>query len=139
MKWFPFQVIMLHTADNMNRPDYILHSLLKVFSMFDISICYYKSIVHEQVPYAVAIVYVNCGKNNWLFIILSTDRIFHQCFCWKCGVLAYWFILDRRIKKELKLDFQQHCTTWILNGPWYNTTIFHNCMIRIFKIMLPLQ
>ena len=26
--------------------------------------------------------------------------------------------------KKLRFDFEHHCPSWVLNGPWYDTTIF---------------
>ena len=59
---FPCHIIMLHTENNMKVPTDILQYLLKVFSMFNTSIWYDASIVNEQVPYSVGIMYTNLGK-----------------------------------------------------------------------------
>ena len=63
MKWFPFQGIMLHSADNIQCPEEHLKSLLKVFSMFNINIIYDETIDKEDVPEAVGIIFINCGKS----------------------------------------------------------------------------
>ena len=40
MQWLPFKDSMLHTADNIQCPEEHLKFLLKLFSMFKISIIY---------------------------------------------------------------------------------------------------
>ena len=42
-------------------------------------------------------------------------------------------------KKELKFYFDHQYPYWLHNYPWYSTKSFHNCMVRIFKIMLQLK
>ena len=62
MKWFTFQGIMLRTANNINITNEHLHSLLKLLPMFMIMLCYDDTIVQENIPDAVGIMLVNCGK-----------------------------------------------------------------------------
>ena len=62
MKWFPFRVIMLHAADNIECPPEHLKLLLQLFSMFKIKIIYDKTIDNEDVPEGVGIMCINCGK-----------------------------------------------------------------------------
>ena len=62
MKWFTFQGIVLHTADNIKHPEEHLQSLLKVFSMFKIRILYDEIIGLEDVPEYVRIMCITCGK-----------------------------------------------------------------------------
>ena len=62
MKWFPFQGIMLHATDNIECPAEHLIYLLKLFSMFKIRIIYDDTIDNKDVPEAVGIMCLNCGK-----------------------------------------------------------------------------
>ena len=55
MKWFTFQVIMLHIAGVIKSPEEHSQSLLKVFSRYKIRILYDERISHENVPEAVKI------------------------------------------------------------------------------------
>ena len=64
MQWFTLQGIMFHTDNNIRSPADHLQSLLKVFLMFKIWIWYDDIIVHEDVPYSVEIMCINCGKKN---------------------------------------------------------------------------
>ena len=63
MQWFPIQSIMLHTSDKFKHPEGHLQSLLKVFSMFKIVIWYDETISIEDVPEAVGIMCIDCGKS----------------------------------------------------------------------------
>ena len=63
MKWFPFQIIMLHAANNINCPAKHLKTLLKLYSMFKIVIIYDEIIGNKDVPEAVGIMYINCKKS----------------------------------------------------------------------------
>ena len=62
MKWFNFQGIMLYAADNVEFPVERLKPFLKIFSMFKINILYDEIIDNEDVPEAVGIICINCGK-----------------------------------------------------------------------------
>ena len=42
IQWFPFIIIMEHTANILNPNKWLIPSLLKVFSMFQLHIFYYK-------------------------------------------------------------------------------------------------
>ena len=59
----PFQGIILHAADNIERPSEHLKLLLKLFAMFKIRIIYDNTIGNEDVPEAVGIMCINCGNN----------------------------------------------------------------------------
>ena len=63
MKWFPFQGIMFHAANNIECQAEHFRYLLKLFSMFKIRIIYDETIDNEDVPEAVGIMFFNCGKN----------------------------------------------------------------------------
>ena len=54
---------MLHAADNIECPADHLKSFLKLFSMFNIRIVYYKTIDTEDVPEAIGILCTNFEKN----------------------------------------------------------------------------
>ena len=53
---------MLHAADNIECPEDHLKLLLKLFSMFNIKIIYDEFIDNKDVPEAVGIIFINCGK-----------------------------------------------------------------------------
>ena len=53
---------MLHTENHINSTADYLQLLLKVLSMFKISIRYNETIVQYNVPYYVVIMFINCGK-----------------------------------------------------------------------------
>ena len=92
----------------------------------------------KNVPDALHIMCINCGKMFGCTLynrsIEDFINIFPQCLCF-----SMLFYLGSSIKKEIRFDFEIHCISWILNGPWYNTTIFQNGMVHILKIMLQLQ
>ena len=48
----------------MTGPAEILHSSLKLFSMFKIRICYDSINVQKNVPDAMVIICINCGKTG---------------------------------------------------------------------------
>ena len=39
------------------------------------------------------------------------------------GVPECWFVLNHTAKPKINFYFQHHCPSWILNFPWYNTTL----------------
>ena len=54
---------MLRKENYINRPDDILHYLLKLFSMFKIRLWYDEIIVREYVLDTVGIICIDCSKN----------------------------------------------------------------------------
>ena len=59
---------MEYTADNIETKITLLPSLLKIFSMIQISFCYEKENVEENVMENIAIRCSNCGKTTGLYI-----------------------------------------------------------------------
>ena len=68
MKWLPFQDIIVYVAYNIECPAEHLKILLKVLSMLKIKIIYDETIDNEDVPKAVEIMCINCGKKYWLLV-----------------------------------------------------------------------
>ena len=62
-------------------------------------------------------------EKYWLFLRQPRDRKLHHSFCHKYDVPECWFILDHPVGKKHNFDFQHHCTSWVINVSWYNTTI----------------
>ena len=124
---------MLHTSDNIECPEEHLKSLLKVFSMFKISIIYDDTIDDEDVPEAVGITYINCGKIIGSFLdnqkietfitTFVTSMVFHN-------IVLSWIIQSN---KNPGFDFQKNCPPWILNGPWHKTTICSRLHGSVFE------
>ena len=124
MKWFPFQVVILHTANNINSLADHFQSFLKVFSMLKIRIWYNETIVTNSVPYYVGIKCINCEKTICCLLDNQTIEKFITPFVTKNSVPACWFILDHPVKqKRLSFYLQHHCPSWIINGLLYNTMI----------------
>ena len=108
---------MLHAADNIECPEEHLKLLLKVFSMFNIKIIYHETIDKKDVPEAVGIMCINCGKligclldnqNIYNFITPFVTNIVFQ------NIGLFWII---KSKKDLYFYSQKDCHSWILNGP----------------------
>ena len=114
---------MLHTENNIKSLADYFTLLLKVFSMFKISVLYYDTIATKQLPEYVGIKYINCGKtivcllDNQTIEKFTTPFVKNRLFQ---IVGLYWII---RSNKNLRLNFQHHCPSWILNIPWSNTMI----------------
>ena len=53
---------MFHTENHINSMAEHLQSLLKLLSMFKISILYYDTTVENNVPYDVGIMCISCWK-----------------------------------------------------------------------------
>ena len=62
MKWFPFQGVILHAADNIERPADHLKLLIKLLSIFNIRIIYDDTTNKKDVPEDARIMCINCGK-----------------------------------------------------------------------------
>ena len=62
MKWFHFQSIMSNAADIIECPAEHLKLLLKALSIFKTRIIYDENIDNYDVPEAVGIMCINCGK-----------------------------------------------------------------------------
>ena len=65
MKLFPFQGIMLHTADYIECTEEDLKLLLKAFQMFKISIIYNEIIDNKDVWITFGILSIKCEK-KWV-------------------------------------------------------------------------
>ena len=117
MKWFTFQFIILHAANNIECPEDYLKSLLKVFSMFNVRIIYYETIDNEDVPEVVGIMCINCGKS--IVFLLDNRKIEHLFtpFVTKMVFQNIGLFCIIHSTKNLNCDFQKHCLFWILNYP----------------------
>ena len=75
------------------------------------------------IPEAITRMGINCGKiigcslDNQKIEDFITTFVTYIVFQ-RIGL--FWII---KSNKNLHFDFQNHCTSWILNGPWYNTSI----------------
>ena len=67
IEWFPFLVIMEHTANIMNTKAGIIPSLLKGFSMFELRL-----ICDKEKLYVIAIRCINCKTETGLYLQNST-------------------------------------------------------------------
>ena len=95
MQWFPFQGNMFHTANNIKLTADDLESLLKLFSMFKISIWYDDTIGLEDVPEAVGIICINSGKRIGCLLENKTMENFITPFVTNImfrNVGLYWMI-----------------------------------------------
>ena len=112
---------MLRASDKIKSPAEHLKSLLKLFSMFKIRIWYDERIGNEDVPEAVGIMRINCGK----IIVFSLDNqiIEHFMNTFVTNIVFQHVGLSWIIKSNQKLNFyfQLHSISWLINGSWYNT------------------
>ena len=135
MQWFPLQGIMLHTEKYINSKEDHLKSLLKVFSVLNIRIWKDDTIFKNNVPDAVGIMRISCGKfigclldNQTIYTFINyfvTNMVFHN-------VGLSWIVQS---KQKPNFDLQHHCPSWILNVPWYNTMIcsqFHGYLFGYY-------
>ena len=133
MQWFPFQDIMLYTADNIKSPAENLKSLVKSFSMFKIRISYDEIIVHKYVLNAVGIMYINFGKSICFLLDNKTIEKFITTFVTNMvfhNVGLFWIIQPNQ---KLNFDIQHHFPSWIINVPWYNTMICSRLHVSLFE------
>ena len=134
IQWFLYQSIILNTSNCINRPDEHFQSLLKVLLMFKIRIWYYDAIVQENVPDAVGIICINCGKTIGCLLYNQPIERFITPFVTNMvlqNISLSWIVQSTQ---ELDFYFQNHCPSWILNGTWYNTKIFHNRMFHFWRL-----
>ena len=75
---------------------------------------------------------INCGKNigcsldnqkieNFITPFIA-NMVYHH-------IGVSWIIQSN---KNISFDFQKHCPSWIINGPWYNTIIFSQLYGLVF-------
>ena len=124
MQWFPFQGVMVHTSNHINSMSENLQLLSKLFSIFKIRIWYYETIVAENVLDAVGITWINCGKTIGCSLENKKIEDFITTFVTNMVFQNVGLSCIIQSNQELSFYFQHHCPSWILNGPWYNTTIF---------------
>ena len=114
---------MLHAADNIECKAENFKLLLKLLSMFNISIIYYETINNKDVPEDVVIICINFVKN--IGCLLDSQKIekFIISFVpiWCSGLLVYFGSFSQN---KLSFYIQNHFSYWILNDPWYNIMIF---------------
>ena len=104
----------------MKEPSKILLSLLKVLSMFNIGIWYDTGNVIEDFG-------INCIKCNEVVGYYLEDQTLNKGITVLVTSVAFQHVGISCIiqsKEQLKFGFEYHCYNWILNGKWYNTTIF---------------
>ena len=94
--------------------------------MFKIRIWYDDNIVNEDVPYYVVIICINCGKT--IGCELDNQPIKYSIPNFVTNIVfqnigLFWVIQSNQ---KSNFDLEEHCFSWIINGPWYNTTIFNN-------------
>ena len=106
MKWFTFQGIILHAADNIDCTEEHLKWLLKVFLVFKTIIIYDDTIDDEDISDAVEIMCINCEK-YWLLVRQSKDRKLHHSFCHKYVAPEYWFTLYNSVKQKPRFRFSK--------------------------------
>ena len=118
VQWFPYRIIMLHTARRINSTAEHFQLLLKVFSMLKIRIWYDESIVQDYFPYTVVIMCINCSKTiggelyNQPIKDFITPSVTNMVFQY---ISLSWIIQSN---KKLKFVFQEKYHSWIINGQW---------------------
>ena len=92
--------------------------------MLNICIWYDETIVTKIVPYAVRILCINCGK--YIGCLLDNQKIENFITTFVTNMVFQNVVLSWIIQSNQKLNFcfQHHFHSWILNVPWYNSTIF---------------
>ena len=86
-------------------------------------IIYDETIDNEDVPETVGIMCINCGKRigcsleNQKIEDFITPFVTNMMFQ---HIGLFWTI---KSNKNLNFDFQNHCPSWIPNGPWYKIMI----------------
>ena len=116
IKWFPFQSVMMHKENIMKIPTELLRSVLKVFSMLNMRVCYEKNTINKQVPDTLGIKCINCGKLVGCTLHNQQLEDFVTVFVtvWYFRILVY---LGSSSKKT-PVIFEYHCPNWISNRSW---------------------
>ena len=91
--------------------------------MFKIRIWYDDTTVTENFPVAIEVIFINSGKI--IVCLLDNQPIENFITPFVTKMVFYHVGLSWNIQsnQKIKFDFQYHCTSWIPNGPWYNTMI----------------
>ena len=113
---------MLYKSDNIEYPAENFKYLLKVLSMFKISIIYDETIYNKDIQKAVGIMCINCGKSIGCSLDNQNIKLYHHFFQ-KIVFCHTGLSLIIQSNKSLIFDFQNHFPSWIIIGPWYNTMI----------------
>ena len=110
---------MEHNANIMKTNNGLISSLLKLFSMFELSL-----LSDEEKSYVIYIRCIHCKRETGLYLKNTTfdeiitkfvlNSILHH-------VVMSWII---RSNQEMKyeMDKNNH-QDWLNRGPWYNTSI----------------
>ena len=138
MKWFPFQVIMLHAADNIQCPAEHLKLLLKVLSIFKIKIIYDEIIDNKDIPEAVGIMCINCGNIIGCLLYNHNMEDFITCFITSMvmqHIGSFWTITSN---KNYILIFKSTVLLLYLISHGITLRYVHNFMVRYLKTILQL-
>ena len=101
--------------------------------MLNIRIIYDETIDNKDVPEAVGIMYTNCEKNIGFLLDNQNIENFITPFVTNMvfqNIGLFWIIQSN---KNLSFDFQKHCPSWTLNGPWHNNNICTRVYSLVFK------
>ena len=123
---------MLHASDKIRSPAEHLKSLLKLFPMFKTRIWYDESIGNEDIPEAVGIMRINCGKS--IGCSLDNQIIEHFMTPFVTNTVFQHVGLSWIIKSNQKLKFylQLHSIYWEIYGQLYITMIFSQLNVLLF-------
>ena len=67
--------------------------------------------------------FINCGKIISCLLDIQTIEDFITAFFKNAVFHHVCLSFTNESKNQPKFDFQHHYSSWILNGPWYTTTI----------------
>ena len=93
---------MTHTSNTMKGIYELLQYLLKLVSMFKISICYYKDNYKDNIPDMLGIKCTNCNKFAGYELEKSNGKRCHHFFC-HGFVSSCWSILDHKYKRRTQV------------------------------------
>ena len=132
MQWFLFLTIMEHTANILNPDKGLIHSLLKLFAMFQLNVIDEKYEVE-----AIATSCINGKKETGLYLRISTFEEMITKFVLNAilyNVGMSWIVCSNE-KMRYEIDKINH-PDWLNKGSWYNTEMFSKFHGRLFEYFI---
>ena len=125
INWLLFLNIMEYTSDRIYNYATLLPSLLKMFSMFQISFWYNKGHDDQNKVEHISIKRINCGKQTGLSMDDMNTKYKAVITSFVSNTVLHHVGILRIIEtnRQLKYDMGKHNSDCITDGPWYNTSI----------------
>ena len=122
MKWFPFLIIMEHTANKMQENKGLISSLLNMFSMFEVRLGFGDGDLD-----ALSIICIDRKRETgldsettftWVYDEIVTKFVLNEMLH---HVGMSWIISSNQ-EMEYEMNEINHLD-WLNKGPWYNRNI----------------